>query len=209
MTGDNRRSARAVSKLTSWANMTDIERQQHKRRSDLSGRLFYVGVVLTFTALSVGIAYVAPVLSYDCQRDDQGVVHCTVHRTLYGLIPLPAKRLTGVVSVDTEVTSHADRSLGVSIYEHVLQTYYALTLKCADGTRWTSFRSTEPLGMSNEELAGGIKELLATDLPQKFHGWTAEKVPLVVGAIFLAPAAIVLLALFARILLFRKEPTSF
>ena len=205
MTGENRRSARTVSKPTSWANMTEIEGQPRKRRSNLSGRVFYVGVVLTFTALSVGITSVAPVLSYDCQRDDHGVVTCTVHRRLYGLIPLPAKRFTGVVSVEAEVTSHTDRNLGVSIYERSLQTYCALTLTCADGTRWTSFRSTEPIGMSNEELASGIKDLLATDVPQKFHGWTAEKVPLVVSAIFLAPAMLVLVALLARILLFRQE----
>lgn len=171
--------------------------------ADLRSRLFYIALALAFTAVSAGIAAVAPVLVYDCERSTSGMVDCTVRARLYGLVPLPGRRLSGIVSADVESTTSRQGSLGEDIYRQMLQTYHELVLVCADGTQWRSFRSTEPLGQSNPELASGIKSLLLAESPTTFHAWTAEKVPLLVSIVFLAPVMIVLLALLARVLLSR------
>ncbi len=198
-----RRSGVTSPGRSSEADMSTIVPKQRRRHADLRDRLFYIGVALFFAALGVGLQYVAPVLSYDCQRDASGAVNCTVHRRMFGLVPLSAQRLPRIVSADAESREYSDRRVGVSIYWRFTQTYYVLTLVCADGTRWSSFGSTEPMGRSNPELAGGIQELLAAESPRKFHAWTGEKVPLLVGTVFLAPAMILVLALLLRILLLR------
>src|SRR5262245_24171676 len=54
----------------------------------LRDKAFHLGVVAVFTAAALGVAYVAPVMSYDCRRDEAGVVDCVVHRRMYGLVPL-------------------------------------------------------------------------------------------------------------------------
>ena len=184
--------------------MSTVLPKQTRKHSDFRDRLFYIGVALFFAVLGVGLQYIAPVLSYDCRRDASGAVNCTVHRRMYGLIPLSVQRLSRIVSAEVESSSYSDERLGVSIYWRFTQTYYVLTLVCADGTRWSSFASTEPMGRSNPELASGIQELLAADSPREFHAWTGEKVPLLVGTVFLVPAMIVALAFLLRILLVRN-----
>jgi len=184
--------------------MSTVLPKQTRKHSDFRDRLFYIGVALFFAVLGVGLQYIAPVLSYDCRRDASGAVNCTVHRRMYGLIPLTAQRLSRIVSAEVESSSYSDERLGVSIYWRFMETYYVLNLVCADGTRWSSFGSTEPMGQSNPALASGIQELLAAESPREFHAWMAEKVPLLVGTIFLAPAVLLVLALLLRILLFRR-----
>lgn len=173
--------------------------------ASLRDKLFYVAFVAVFTALSAGTAFVAPVLSYDCQRDAGAVVSCTVHSRMYGVVPLPARRLAPIVAAtcETSETSSEDRTGGV--YRRFLHTHQVLVLARADGTRWRSLRSTEPLGQSNCDMAGGIDDLLKVTSPKAFHAWTGEKVPLLVAWTFLAPLAIILLALAARAWLFRGQ----
>ncbi len=154
--------------------------------------------------MGFGLEYIAPVLSYDCQRDASGAVNCTIHRRMYGLIPLPAQRLSRITSAKAESSSYSDNRVGVSIYWRFTQTYYVLTLVCADGTRWSSFGSMEPVGQSNPALANGIQELLAAESPGEFHAWTGEKVPLLVGTVFLIPVMLLVFAWLLRILLLRN-----
>jgi len=54
-------------------------------------------------------------------------------------------------------------------------------------------------------VADGIQDLLAAESPGEFHAWTGEKVPLLVGTVFLAPMMLIVLALILRILLFRGQ----
>lgn len=119
--------------------------KQRRKHSDLRDRLFYIGVALTFAALGVGIAAIAPVLSYDCQRDASGVVNCTVHRRIYGLVPLTARTLFHIVSAEVESSSSSDRSG----YWRFTKTHDVLILACADGTRWSSINSSAPIGQSS------------------------------------------------------------
>jgi hypothetical protein len=50
--------------------------------------LFTTGAVASFAAGSVFAAWIDPVLLYDCARQASGSVGCTVHRRMYGVIPL-------------------------------------------------------------------------------------------------------------------------
>ena len=185
--------------------MSTVLPKQARKHSDLRDRFFYIGVALVFAALGVGLQYIAPVLSYDCRRDASGVVNCAVQSRMYGLIPLPAQELSHIVSADSETseTSTEDRRDGV--YRRFLQTYDVLVLACADGSRWRSFRSTDPLGQSNPDVARGVNDLLSASSPGVFHAWTGEKVPLLLAWAFLAPLTIVLLAVLLRVWLFRGQ----
>ncbi len=198
-----RKSRIAASGTAPGAEMSAGPPNPGRRQSDFRDRLFYIAVALIFAALGFGIEAVAPVQTYDCQRDASGVVSCTIDRRLYGLIPLPSRSLSHIVSVEVESSSYSDNRIGVSVYWRFRQTYETLVLVCADGSRWRSFASTEPLGRSNPALASGIQDLLAAESQRKFHAWTGEKVPLLVGTVFLAPAMLMVLALLLRILLFR------
>jgi hypothetical protein len=174
-----------------------------RRQSGLRDRLFGIVVALTFAALGAGMAAIAPVLSYACRRDAAGAVSCTVHPRMYGMLPLPARELARIVSANVESSTHSTRQ-GAGTYWRY-QTYEVLVVVCADGTEWRSFASTEPLGESNSALARGIQELLTVESPREYHGWTGEKVPLLVGTVFLAPAVLILLALLLRLLVFRGQ----
>ena len=174
--------------------------KQGRKHSNLRDRLFYIGVALGFAALGIGVAVIAPVMTYDCQRDASGAVNCTVHRRVYGVVPLPAQRLSRIVSAKVEEFSSTDRSFS----SQFRQIHDVLILGCADGTQWKSLNSSQPLGQSNPTVASGIEHLLTAESPQKFHAWQGEKVPLLVGTVFLVPAMIVVLAFLLRILLLRN-----
>ena len=197
------RSRIPAPRIAPEADMSTTLQNRRRGHSDLRDRLFYIGVALFFAALGVGLQYVAPVLSYNCQRDASGAVNCTVHRRIYGLVPLPERKLYRIVSAEVESSSYSDNSLSTSLYQRFTQNYEVLILACADGTRWSSFYSSEPLGESNSALASGIQDLLAAESLREFHAWQGEKVPLLVGTAFLVPAMIVVLALLLRILLLR------
>ena len=183
-----------------------------QQRTSLRDRLFYIGVVLVFTAVSAALAYVVPVTAYDCLRDDDGIVSCTVQRRLYGLIPLPEISLSNIESAETKTSTHIDRNTGKD-FTHgltgVYQDYSKLVLHSADGTNWTSSASSFPLEMTQEDLARGINDLLEAQSPQEFHGWIADKVLLLISVAFLAPLTIIGLALLARILLANSAVRSY
>ncbi len=169
--------------------------------------LFYIGMVLISVAVSAALAYFAPVTSYDCQRDEVGVVGCSVHQRLYGLIPLREIGLSNLVSADTEAASHSHRDAGRTT--GFSQTYSTLILRRADGTDWKSYASSDPLGMEHEDLALGIRELMEAHSPLEFHAWTAEMVPLLVAVAFLTPLMILGLAVLARLLFMIPSVRSF
>lgn len=180
-----------------------------QNRTTPRDRLFYIGVVLIFVAVSAALAYVAPVTTYDCRRDEAGVVGCIVQQRFYGLIPLRKIDLSNLVSADTEAVSRIHRDAGRSLATGFSQTYSTLILRRADGTDWKSYASSHPLGMAHEDLAWGIRELMEAHSPLEFHAWTAEMVPLLVSVVFLTPLMIVGLAALARLLLMIPSVRSF
>jgi hypothetical protein len=172
-----------------------------RRTTSLRDQVFYIGVAVASTAIGLGVAYVAPVLTYDCSRDAVGAVRCVVHRRMYGLIPIPDVRLERVVSADVEDYS----TRGSMADRGRVQAGSKLVLACADRTRWKSTASAWPMGQSNDTLAGGIRDLLDGGAPREFHGWQGEKVALLAAAAFLLPAALILIALLVRIVVGRER----
>lgn len=82
----------------------------------------------------------------------------------------------------------------------------AVVAACADGTRWSPFDSSEPLGRSHQEVAQGIGDLLREKVPGTFRAWQGETVPLLVGAAFLVPMAFLLALVVLRVGLFALWP---
>ena len=163
-------------------------------------RLFYVGVALLFAAIGVGTAAVAPVLRYECGRDAAGAVGCTVHRRAYGLIPLHDVRLDRLRAIEVETSSgsydwESGRELGGGD---------SLVLVCADGTRWTSVNSSWFFGASNDDLAERVRALMDAETPSTFRAWQAEKMPILIGTVFLVPLGLVAVALLLRLVLPRS-----
>ena len=174
----------------------------------LRDKLFYIAVAAGFAALSVGAAYIDPVLVYDCARQANGSVDCTVHRRMYGLIPLGDLRFSRILSVEVTSGVHSEtmaeraRRLRFGSDE---SSWEALLLSCADGTRWQSPESSWPLGQSLSSHREGIQNLIDASAPGTYHGWTAEKVTLTIMLAFLAPAGFILLGLVLRLV----TPRSF
>lgn len=160
-------------------------------------RVFYVGVALFFAAAGAGLAVVNPVLGYECARDASGRVDCVVHRRVFGLVPLPDRRLVNVLAAEVE-TSSGSLDLASSRRREGSD---RLVLVCADGTRWGSTNSSSPIGTANEDVARGVTALRAARSPQEFRAWQGETLPLLVGALFFGPLLLILLALLARTLI--------
>jgi hypothetical protein len=177
-------------------------------REPLRDKLFTIAVVAGFAALSVGAAYIDPVLVYDCARQANGSVDCTVHRRMYGLIPLGDLRFSRIQSVEVSSGVHSEtmaeraRRLRFGSDE---SSWEALLLSCADGTRWRSPESSWPLGQTLGTHRAGIQDLIDASAPGTYHGWTAEKVTLTIMLAFLAPAGFILLGLVLRLV----TPRSF
>jgi hypothetical protein len=161
----------------------------------LRDKLFYIGVALVFTVLGLGTAYVAPVLTYDCSRDAAGSVSCSVHRRMYSLLPLATLEFPRVLSA--RIQTSTDRP-GIG-ERRSAQAQSKLVLLCPSGPCWESTSSSWPMGLSNMELSTGIEGLLSADSPEQFHGWQAEKLPLLVATTFLLPAALLLFAVLLRV----------
>jgi hypothetical protein len=85
-----------------------------------------------FTALSLGVAYVGPVLVYDCARAANGSVDCVVHRRMFGLIPLGDVRLSRILSAEI---AFGEDPPAARVRSRPTP-WDALRLVCADGTRW-------------------------------------------------------------------------
>jgi hypothetical protein len=172
-----------------------------------TGKLFYIGVAAVFTVLGVGAAYVSPVLFYDCARQANGSVDCTVHRRMYGFIPLADLHFSRILSVDVKSGVHsetmAERSRRLRIGGQE-SSWEALVLGCADGTRWLSPESSWPLGQTPSDHRLGIQGLLDSDSPGTYRGWTGEKVTLIVAVAFLIPAGLILLSLILRLVIPRS-----
>ncbi len=66
-----------------------------RRRTSLRDQILYFGFALTFAALGIGVAWVAPVQHYEFRRDAAGRVDGTIHRRLFGLVPPPGVPLGG------------------------------------------------------------------------------------------------------------------
>jgi hypothetical protein len=163
--------------------------------ASLRDKFFYLAVVFVFTSIGLGAAYVAPVLSYDCTRADSGSVDCSVERRIYGALPLPTIDATRVLSADLESSTDA-RHIG----QRVPLNSTRLVLTCPSGPCWTSVWSSWPLGRTNSELSQEIGDLVSGG-GSEFHGWQAERIPLLVGVTFQLPLAIVLLSLVVRLTL--------
>jgi hypothetical protein len=159
-------------------------------------------VALASAAVSVGVGFVDPVLTYDCQRDVAGAVGCHISRKAFGLVPLAPVDANRVLSASTRVTEQsrtmAERNQDLRRGTRP-QESENLLLICASGPCWTS-RSSWPMGESNSEIAAGINGLLTSPQPGEFHAHQAEKVTLAVAAAFLVPGGFILLGLVLRLM---------
>ena len=173
----------------------------------LRDKVFYIGVAAVFAALSVGAAYVSPVLTYDCARQANGSVDCTVHRRMYGFIPRSDLRFTRILSVEVKAGTYSEtmseRSQRIRA-GRAGSSWEALVLGCADGTRWQSPDSSWPHGKTPTDHRNGIQALLDSDSPGTYRGWTGEKVTLILSAAFLIPTGLLLLGLILRLLIPRS-----
>ena len=176
-------------------------------REPLRDKLFTFGVPLFFAALGVGAAWIDPVLFYDCARQANGSVDCTVHRRMYGVIPRGDIRISRITSVDVRSGVHsetmAERSRRLRIGGSE-SSYEVLLLASADGTRWQSPESSWPMGRTVSDHRQGIQELLDATSPGTYRGWTAEKVTLTIALVFWAPVGFILLGLVLRLLIPRS-----
>jgi hypothetical protein len=194
----------------SWEGQTATGHAVQRRPrpgESLRDKLFYIGVAAVFAALSAGAAYVSPVLDYDCARQANGSVDCTVHRRMYGFIPLGDLRFTRILSVDVKTGVHSEtmseRSQRIRAGRKE-SSWEALALVCADGTNWQSPESSWPLGKTPSDHRLGIQGLLDSDSPGTYRGWTGEKVTLIVSLAFLIPTGLLLLGLVLRLLIPRS-----
>jgi hypothetical protein len=176
--------------------------RRHRPGESLRDKLFYIGVAAVFTVLGVGAAYINPVLFYDCARQANGSVDCTVHRRMYGFIPLADLHFSRILSVEVKSGVHSEtmteRSQRIRAGRSE-SSWEALALGCADGTRWQSPESSWPLGQTSSDHRLGIQGLLDSDSPGTYRGWTGEKVTLLVALAFLIPAGLLLLGLALRL----------
>jgi hypothetical protein len=174
------------------------------RRGSLREKLFIIAVVGGFAALGAGAAYIDPVLFYDCARQTNGSVDCTVHRRMYGVIPLGDLHFSRIQSAEVKSGLHsetmAERSRRFRIGGQQ-SSYEVLRLACADGTRWDSPESSWPMGQTLSDHRAGIQALLDADSPWTYRGWTGEKVTLIIAVVFFAPAGFVLLGLVLRLVM--------
>ena len=166
--------------------------------------LWTIGVVAFFGALGVGAAYIDPVLFYDCARQANGSVDCTVHRRMYGVIPLADRHVSRIESVDVKSGVHSesmsDRTRRLRLGGQQ-SSYEILQLATAGGGRWESPESTWPLGQTQSDHRAGIQRLLDASAPETYRGWTAEKVTLTIAIVFWAPLGFVLLGLVLRLVM--------
>ena len=177
-------------------------KQPYRPGESWRDKLFYIGVAAVFAVLGVGAAYVSPVLFYDCARQANGSVDCTVHRRMYGFIPLADLHFSRILSVEVKTGAHSQTMAERS--KRSASSWEALALGCADGTRWQSPESSWPLGQTPSDHRMGIQELLDSDSPGTYRGWTGEKVTLIIGVAFFIPAGLILLGLILRLLIPRS-----
>jgi hypothetical protein len=181
--------------------------RRYREGESLRDKLFYIGVAAVFAILGVGAAYVSPVLFYDCTRQANGSVDCTVHRRMYGFIPLADLHFSRILSVEVKSGVHSETMSERS--QRILagrseSSWEALALACADGTRWQSPESSWPLGQTPSDHRLGIQGLLDSDSPGTYRGWTGEKVTLIVAVAFFIPAGFILLGLILRLVIPRS-----
>ena len=166
--------------------------------SESRGRVFPAVVAAVFFALGLGVLGMAPILRWECERDAAGAVHCVVKKRLGGFIPIGEVTLSNILAAD--VRTH--ESAGVGRRDQAPYTAAFLVVACADGTRYSPFDSSSPLGRSHQDVAEGIRGLRDSDAPGTFRAWQGETVPLLVGAVFLIPMVLLLALVVLRMALF-------
>lgn len=166
---------------------------------------FTLGFLVLFTAIGIGVGFIAPVLDYDCARDAAGSVDCVVHKRAFGLVPRGAVRLAGIRTVTlvigesrrTMIEQQNDwRQFGSA---RPGQSWEALLLVTRDGSSWQSDKSGWPLGRPIVDLVNGIDGLLKAAGPARYRAWTADKTSLMVSGGFFVPLGFVLLGLVLRL----------
>ena len=166
--------------------------------SETKGRVFPAVVAAFFFLLGLGALAVAPILRWECERDAAGAVNCIVKKRLAGFIPIGDVALSNILAAD--VRTH--ESSGLDRRDNNRYTAAFLVVACADGTRYSPFDSSSPLGRSHDEVAQGINHLRGAVSPGTFRAWQGETVPLLVGAVFLIPMAFLLALIVLRVALF-------
>ena len=166
-------------------------------RSESRGRVFPALVAASFFLLGLGALAAAPILRWECERDATGAVNCLVKKRLAGFIPLGDVTLPNILAADVRVHESPGQKVSDAAYAAAF-----LVVACADGTRWSPFDSSDPLGRSHQEIAEGITDLVRAKVPATFRAWQGEKVPLLVGAAFLIPMALLLALALLRLVLF-------
>ena len=177
-------------------------KRPYRAGESLRDKLFYIGVAAVFAVLGVGAAYVSPVLFYDCARQANGSVDCTVHRRMYGFIPLADLHFSRILSVEVKSGTHSQTMAERS--KRQASSWEALALGCADGTRWQSPESSWPLGQTPSDHRLGIQGLLDSDSPGTYRGWTGEKVTLIIALAFFIPTGLIFLGLLLRLVIPRS-----
>jgi hypothetical protein len=174
----------------------------------LRDKLFYFGIAAAGVAISVGVGFLDPIHIYDCARQPTGSVDCTVHRRAFGMAPLGDLAVSRIESAQTvsgeyaETMSETRRRLESGRRK---ESWDALLLVSADGTRWRSPQTSWPLGRSPSDLRAGIQELLDARAPGSYHAWAGNKVTLIVSLAFLAPAGLILLGGLLRLVIPRSS----
>jgi hypothetical protein len=161
------------------------------------GRVFPAVVAAVFFAVGLGVLAVAPILRWECERDATGAVNCVVKKRLAGVIPIGDVTLSNILAADVRTEESPALSRSGQPYSAAF-----LVVACADGTRFRPFDSSEPLGRSHVDVAQGIRDLLDADSPSTFRAWQGETVPLLVGAVFVVPMAILVALVLLRVALF-------
>jgi hypothetical protein len=180
---------------------------QRRPGEGLRDKLFYFGVAAASAAISVGVACIDPIQVYDCAREPNGSVECTVHQRVFGLIPIsdlhfPRIQSVEVVSgVNAETMSETRRRLEFGTDR---SSWDALVLVGADGTRSRPSKTSWPLGRTIHDLRAGIQGLIDARAPEDYRAWTGDKVTLAVSAAFLVPAGMILLGLLLRLVVPRS-----
>ena len=143
-------------------------------------------IALGFVAAAAGVNYLAPIVTYRCERAGDGAATCSVTSRLLGY-PIERQVLAGVERAATESRSYEDRAGGRPVERAATRLVFhnaGASIRPADWDYPTTARRTRR-SRTPAQLADDFNAFLADPSQTALSRWHVQTVPIIVVGVLL------------------------
>jgi hypothetical protein len=164
---------------------------QDKRPRPLRGLL----IAFLFVLGAAAVGWMAPITTYECERETGGRAVCTIDERILGVYSLSRQSLAGVTAIEREsrYSSTTSTTKGRTMKQDIIKQRLVLSDGTGQSIRPVRFQQEGgELGTSTAEIEQSLSTFLVGTAPGRVAQWQGPWVPLLIVAILLLIAILMI-----------------